>query len=386
MLRDKTLIGLNLAVFLLMLGVGMIVAILPQKVIHLTGSGDLVGYLASAFALSYIILQIPIGNLSDKYGFKLFLIIGYLLSALTGLLFYFSNSANLIFFGRLLQGVAEAPIWALAPALLSIKYTLSKGKVMGIYNASIHFGLTIGPVLGVLLTKLWNGNEVFLFYSFVSFSGALVIYFLIDHVSNGETTKLETMNFKGILQLTSNRNTLIALLGITLYGAGYGIFLTLIPAFLIDIKNFNTTSVGLFFSLFYIAISLSQIITGPLSDRMGRKMFMIIGLTIAAIGIAIFPMLSQPWISIILTIASLGLGIFYLSSMAYLNEIVPNSLKGTISGAYYLFWGVGMFFGPILISKLSSMYNSSIGFYSFTSALLLEIAAMIISFNWAIKD
>jgi MFS family permease len=80
-----------------MLGVGMIVAQLPQRVIDLTGSGNTVGLLASAFAFSYIIVQVPIGNLSDKVGFKVFLISGYLVCGITGLLYYYSNSANHIF-------------------------------------------------------------------------------------------------------------------------------------------------------------------------------------------------------------------------------------------------------------------------------------------------
>ena len=64
MFRDKTLISLNCAVFLLMMGVGMISALLPEKIINMTGSDELVGFLASAFALSYIIFQIPLGTLS----------------------------------------------------------------------------------------------------------------------------------------------------------------------------------------------------------------------------------------------------------------------------------------------------------------------------------
>ncbi len=55
----------------MMLGVGMIVAVLPQMILDLTGDSSKVGFLASAFALSYIALQVPIGNLSDKYGFRL---------------------------------------------------------------------------------------------------------------------------------------------------------------------------------------------------------------------------------------------------------------------------------------------------------------------------
>ena len=374
--NKKTFIGLNLSVFIMMLGVGMIMALLPKRIIVLTGSGATVGYLASAFAISYIILQVPIGNLSDRYGFKFFLFLGYLICFITGVMYYFSNHANLYFLGRVFQGMGEAPIWALAPALLSIKYPNSKGKVIGIYNASIHIGLTIGPLLGILLSNYLIGNKPFLFYAGVCLIGALILLFSVEKVNHDEFQEKQTINFRNIIELVTTRNSLAALFGITLYGAGYGIFLTTIPSFLIINKNFNQTFVGIFFSLFYIAISISQIITGVLSDKMGRKIFMIVGLLIASFGIAIFSELNQPLISVALTIASLGLGIFYLSSMAFLNEVVPNLLKGTISGAYYLFWGIGFFFGPIIIGQMTKS-GSSLGYQLFSAFLLIEALILV---------
>jgi MFS family permease len=80
----------------MMLGVGMIVALLPQRVLNLTGQASSVAYLTSAFAFSYVLLQVPYGNLSDRLGFKRFLMIGYLLCALAGMLYYFARSVNLI--------------------------------------------------------------------------------------------------------------------------------------------------------------------------------------------------------------------------------------------------------------------------------------------------
>jgi MFS family permease len=376
MFRDKTLVGLNVAVFLMMLGVGMIVALLPQRIINLTGSDDMVGLLASFFALSYILLQVPVGRLSDRLGFKTFLIAGYILCFLTGILFYFSHSSSMVFLGRLLQGAGEAPIWALAPALLSIKYAQAKGKVMGIYNAAIHLGLTAGPIAGVMLAGIWTGNQAFLFYAAVCLLGAVVIFFTVEDVKNDATPTGEVLNLRKIRELAARGETLITLLGITLYGAGYGIFLTVIPAFLISTKDFTSTHVGVFFALFYIAISLSQLITGPLSDRWGRQVFMGFGLALAAAGVGMFPLLVQPWISVALTLASLGLGVFYLSSMAFLNEAAPDSLKGTISGAYYLFWGIGMFFGPVLVGRLGALLTANSGYFAFSILLTMQITAL----------
>jgi MFS family permease len=168
----------------------------------------------------------------------------------------------------------------------------------------------------------------------------------------------------------------LALSGITLYGVGYGVFLTNIPAYLLQEKGFGPTDVGVFFSLFYVAISISQVITGKLSDKFGPRVFMALGLALAALGLGAAPFLNFYGIFIALTAASLGLGVFYLSSMIFLNDIVDETLKGTVSGAYYLFWGVGMFFGPPALS-LASRYGGfgiSLDVYA---ALLAAVAVMI---------
>ena len=178
--RDKTLWGLILAVLFMMVGVGMMVAVLPQRVIHLDGNGESVGYLASAFAFSYILFQIPIGSLSDRLGFKPFLVMGYLLCFLTGVIFFLAPNSNWIFFARVIQGVGEAPVWALAPALLSIKFPMSKGKVIGIYNAVIHLGLTLGAIVGLVIGKLLNEQELFLVYSLCCLSGVFLICVLVE--------------------------------------------------------------------------------------------------------------------------------------------------------------------------------------------------------------
>ena len=373
----KTLIGLNLSVFLMMLGVGMIVAVLPQRILDFTSDSSQVGYLASAFALSYIALQVPIGNLADKYGFKLFLTLGYILCFFTGGLYYLSNSANLIFLGRLFQGIGEAPVWALAPALLSIKYPLARAKVMGVYNASIHIGLTLGPMFGVLFSRILSGNQFFLLYALVCALGAAIIYISVEDPQTNTLATKQSLSLKSLLNLAKDRGTAIVLIGITLYGAGYGTFLTNVPAYLLGVKNYSQALISIFFSLFYVAISVSQVLTGPLSDKFGRRLFMIIGLYTSGVGLLLFSQLDHPWTIIILTLASLGLGIFYLSSMAFLNDIVPNSLKGTISGAYYLCWGIGFFFGPIIIGQLGRLPGFNKGFYIFSLLLIVEAIIMM---------
>lgn len=377
MFRDKTLLGLILAVVFMMIGVGMVVALLPQRVVDLEGSGRSVGYIASAFAFSYLLLQIPLGRLSDRIGFKPLLVAGYLLCFLAGLVFYLAASTDLILLARLLQGAGEAPVWALAPALLSLRFPLTKGKVMGIYNAVFHLGLTLGPSLGVLLAKALSSNGVFLVYSLGCLAGAAIICLLVENPTRKQAGATRPLDFQSLLELLKQRQILICFWGITLYGAGYGIFLTTIPAFLLQEKAFSSVHIGAFFSLFYVAISLSQVVAGPLSDIFGRKPFMISGLLAAAAGIAAAPVFRRPLILLVLAVAGLGLGVFHLASMAFLNESVPDSLKGTISGTYYLFWGTGMFFGPPIAAWAAAAAGFQTSMAGCSLLMLLAAAGMM---------
>ncbi|MDT8378117.1 MAG: MFS transporter [Desulfotignum sp.] len=367
-----SIIGLNLSVFLFMFGVGMIVPLLPQKIITFTGSLKTVGYLASVFAVPFVLLQFPIGHLSDRYGIRRFLLGGYLICSASGLIYCFSHTQGMVFLGRLLQGIGEAPLWALAPALLSMLYPGAKGKVIGCYNASLHLGLTLGSGFGILMAGVWMGNEPFVLFAFSGLLGAFLIFVTVkDPRGEGHVVDavLDTGGFK---TLVAHPDTLAVFSGIILYGAGYGISLTVLPGFLIQEKGFAQVEIGGFFTLFYIGISLSQVITGPISDRHGRTKTMILGLLMIAAGLGVFPgrdgWMMYPW----LFVTSFGLGVFCVSALSWLNSSVGDSLKGTISGAFYLFWGIGFFSGPAVLGAFGGASRGFTGFHVLSVLFLLQ--------------
>jgi MFS family permease len=377
--KHSQLLVLSFAAFLLMLGDGMVLALLPQTVITLANSSSLVGYLASTYAFAQVASQLPIGVFADRWGFKFFVLMGYILSVIAGLLFYSTNSVNLIFCGRILQGIGEAPILSLAPAVLSLRYPENKGKAIGVYNASIYLGMTIGPFLRVVLFKTWSDNQIFLFYAILCVAGAIIIACSMKNKLKNQNAVKETINIKSFLALTRNLQTLAVLSGIALYGAGFGIFMTIIPAFLILVKGYSQSYINIFFSLFYVAISMAQIVIGCLSDRLGRQVFMVAGMLVAAGGLVISSYFDHFALTATLCFSSFGLGTYYLASMAFLNEKVSDGNKGAITGIYYLFWGIGMFWGPLILNSYIEENSYSLGFYIFSEMLIIQAIALFVS-------
>lgn len=332
-----------------MIGVGMIVALLPQRVHAMTGTLESVGLVASVFALAYLLAQLPVTFLSDRLGVKPFLVVGYLLCAASGLVFFAAASPAGIYLGRAVQGLGEAPIWALGPAALSLAYPASKGRVIGFYNAAIHAGLTAGPLLGLLVA--WGGEAKLPFLVFAGLclaAGCLVLLLLRAPRLEGSRRRVSPGQFLAVLV---KRKPAVLLAGIFLYGGGYGLFVSILPVSLMESHGFAGTSVSWFFVLFYAGISVSQVVAGPVSDRIGRRGFLVWGMLLAAAGLGTFSFVPGFWTLLPLAVASIGLGTFCVAGTAELNECVPNALKGAISGSFYVFWGAGYILGPLVLGR-----------------------------------
>ncbi len=52
-------------------------------------------------------------------------------------------------------------------------------------------------------------------------------------------------------------------------------------------------------------------------------------------------------------------------------------MKGTLTGAYFLFWGTGFFFGPFLMGQADKWLGSGKGFMIFSFCLFLQNIAII---------
>lgn len=366
--RDRVAQALILAAFCMMVGVGGIVSILPGRILALSGAKASLGLLSSSFAVAYVAAQLPVGYLADRFGVRAFLVSGYLVCAAAGLIFFLAPQPGLIFIGRFIQGLGEAPVWALGPALFSVQYAERRGAAMGRYNAAIHIGLTAGPLIGYLA----RGNSAFGIYSLLCLVGAAVLHYGLAGADRPPQVPGQRVRPANVGRLLTAPGVGLDLWGILLWGGAYGMFLTVIPGFLIVHHGVPAELNALFFVLFYAMISISQLAVGPVIDRMGRRSFMRAGLVAGAAGMGLFPFAGLWWALRLLTLAAFGLGAFYLASMARLNDAAPAELKGSISGAYYLAWGLGMSVAAIAVEALSAWLHPGAGFLAFAGLLALQ--------------
>jgi len=120
------------------------------------------GWVATAYLLSSAALLVPFGRIADIYGRKKIFTYGIGIFTFSSLLSGLANSATMLIAWRVLQGVGGAMLAGTAVALLTTVFPANeRGKVLGIIVAAAYLGLSLGPVLGGVLTQHLGWRSIF---------------------------------------------------------------------------------------------------------------------------------------------------------------------------------------------------------------------------------
>jgi EmrB/QacA subfamily drug resistance transporter len=124
------------------------------------------GWVNTAYTLASAALLIPFGRLADIRGRKQIFLIGIIIFLAGSILSAVSNSGVMLLISRAIQGVGGSAIFATSVAILTSAFPLEeRGKALGINTASVYLGLSLGPVLGGLMTQYSGWKSIFLINS-----------------------------------------------------------------------------------------------------------------------------------------------------------------------------------------------------------------------------
>ncbi|WP_241559248.1 MFS transporter [Lysinibacillus halotolerans] len=144
-----TLYLLMFCMFITMGGLGIIVPVMPAYLEMFDAGGRIYGLLIATFSFAQFVLSPFIGELSDKYGRKNFIIIGLIFFGSALILFGLANSLWLLFVSRLISGIGAAFVMPTILAYVGDVTPLGeRGKGMSLIGAAISLGFTVGPSIG----------------------------------------------------------------------------------------------------------------------------------------------------------------------------------------------------------------------------------------------
>lgn len=127
----------------------------------------------------------------------------------------------------------------------------------------------------------------------------------------------------------------------------------LVPVYLVS-KGASLIEIGWVTGIYGFVWGGSQLWTGPLSDRVGRKWPTITGFLICSGGVFAFPALSTPveW-SIAAAVTGVGMALLYPTLMAAMGDIAPPNWRGSALGVYRFWRDLGYAIGALAMGILA---------------------------------
>ncbi|MBN9315685.1 MAG: MFS transporter [Devosia sp.] len=127
----------------------------------------------------------------------------------------------------------------------------------------------------------------------------------------------------------------------------------LVPVFLVA-RGASLIEIGWVTGTYGFVWGGSQLWTGPLSDRVGRKWPTIVGFLVCSAGVFTFPALSTPleW-SMAAAAIGVGMALLYPTLMAAMGDISPPNWRGSALGVYRFWRDLGYAIGALAMGILA---------------------------------
>jgi len=122
-----------------------------------------VEWVVLAYLLVVGSLLLPVGRLGEVLTFKRVYLVGFTIFTLASVLCGAAPGLELLVVFRVIQAVGAAMIMAMGPAIVARTFPASeRGRALGLNAVSVSLGLSLGPVLGGLLTEFGTWRAIFL--------------------------------------------------------------------------------------------------------------------------------------------------------------------------------------------------------------------------------
>lgn len=321
------------------------------------------GWLMTSFLLAYGFSSVFLSFLGDIFNPKKMLFWCVTSWGILMLFMGFTTHYGTMLFLRVLLGIAEGPLFALAYSIVKQTYTdRQQARASTMFLLGTPIGAFLGfPITAAVLAKHdWHGTF------FVMAGLTLIVMILVvvglRNLQLRKTIELESagkritfqdhvLNTKTLLK--NGSFWLVCFFNIALMTYLWGLN-SWVPSYLIQDKGFNLKEFGFYSSLPFISMLIGEVIGAVFSDKLGKRAVQVFGgLLVAGISLYVMVLMTSPLLIIAaMSVSAMSWGFGVAAVFALLARVTTADVGATAGG---IFNGLGNFasaIAPVLIGMI----------------------------------
>jgi MFS transporter, DHA1 family, tetracycline resistance protein len=370
------------------IGFGIILPVLPQLIMQLTGvpidrAAVYGGWLGSIYAVMQFFCAPVLGNLSDRFGRRPVILFALLALGCDYLIMGFAPVIGWLFIGRTIAGVAGASFTPAYAYVADITEPAKRAQSFGLMGAAFGFGFILGPLLGGLLGSL-GPRAPFFAAAAIALANATLGYFALPESLPASSRRLfrwRRANPLGtLLHMRSYPAVLLLLGAMFLWQLGHQVLPSTWAFY--TISRFHWTSAQVGASLAFVG-TLMAIAQGALTRVLipwlgGERRAALAGMMCALLAYVGYALVSVGWMMYVVALTTFLFALTYPSMNGLASRQIPANAQGELQGAVACLGSLSAILGPPLMTQIFGYFSGPAAPVHLPGAAFLTAAVLTV--------